>query len=132
MKIHHVLHALLLAHLLHLATTLPSPQPQQDFENWPADWPTNVILTAGDQFLGMLIPKDGNLHQLSEFRCLELPAYAVGPCNTPSVDLIGVAAGSGPCSFSGYDGFNQTLPGLAGDGFYTVGPPQALIQVACG
>ena len=132
MKIHHVLHALLHAHLSPFATSLPSPEPQQTFENWPADWPTNVILTAGDQFLGTLIPQDGTLHQLAEFTCLELPAYAVGPCNTPSVDQIGIAVGSGPCTFLGRDGFSQILSGLAGEGFYTVGPPQALIQVACG
>ena len=127
MKIHHVLHALLHAHLSQLASSFPSPEPQQNFENWPADWPTNVVLTAGDQSLGTLIPPDATLHQLAEFTCLELPAYA-----TPSVDLIGIAAGSGPCTFLGRDGFSQTLSGLAGEGFYTVGPPQALIQVACG
>ena len=132
MKIHPVWHALLHAHLSQLATSHPSPQPQQSFESWPADWPTNVILMAGDQLLGTLIPRDGTLHQLAEFTCLELPAYAVGPCNTLSVDLIGIAAGSGPCTFLGRDGFSQTLPGLAGEGFYTVGPPQALIQVTCG
>ena len=130
MKIHHVLHALLHAHLSQLATSLPSPEPQQDFEDWLADWQANLFLTAGDQYLGTLIPRDGTLHQLAAFTCLELPAYAVGPCNTLSVDSIGIAAGSGLCTFLGRDGFSQTLSGLAGEGFYTVGTPQALIQVA--
>ena len=65
MKIHHVLHALLHAHLSQLATSFPSPEPQQDFEDWLADWQANLILTAGDQYLGTLIPRDSTLHQLS-------------------------------------------------------------------
>jgi hypothetical protein len=97
-----------------------------------ADWPTNVVMQGGSQSYGAWIPPDGSWYDLCDIMCLDLPAYATGPCCHTTVDRIGVAVGNGPCSFVGADGFSATLSGDAGSGYYTVGPPQTLISAACG
>ncbi|KAK5195485.1 hypothetical protein LTR99_002007 [Exophiala xenobiotica] len=81
------------------------------------DWPTNVVMVGASQTYGMWVPMD---------------AYAEGPCNGVTIDQIGVVAGDGPCTFKGNDGYVETVPGVAGDGYYTVAPPQNIMFATCG
>ena len=97
-----------------------------------SDWPTNVVMLGGSQQFGMWVPPDGTWYNLCKIQCLDLPAYATGPCCSPTIDNIGVAAGNGPCSFVGWNGFSATISGASGSGYYTVGPPQTLVSAACG
>jgi hypothetical protein len=89
-------------------------------------------MIGGSQSFGMWVPPDGTWYNLGNIQCLDEPAYAIGPCNSPTIDQIGVATGNGPCSFVGYNGWSATLSGAAGEGFQTVGPPQRIMQAACG
>lgn len=128
--------------LLSLSLSTPLPNTSPNWNNLKSrtpltaaaftDWPTNVIMLGGAQEFGMWIPHDGNWYDLSSIQCLDLPAYALGACDSPTIDNIGVAAGYGPCSFVGSNGFRITIPGVAGDGYYTVGPPQTIQLAACG
>ncbi|KAK5050024.1 hypothetical protein LTR84_004144 [Exophiala bonariae] len=97
-----------------------------------SDWPTNVIMLGGSQSYGLYIPVDGTWYDFENIQCLGLPAYAIGDCNDITVDNIGVVAGNGPCSFVGNAGWAGTLQGNAGEGYYTVGPPQTIIRGKCG
>jgi len=97
-----------------------------------ADFPVNVIFLGGANQFGGWVPTDGSFHSTSDILCLDEPAGTTGACGIPTVDFIGVATGSGPCSFVGTNGFSATMQGNAGDGWYTVGPPQQIIMVACG
>ena len=97
-----------------------------------ADWATNVVMLGGSQSYGMWVPPDGTWYDLGTITCLDLPAYAEGPCNSPTIDNIAVAVGNGPCSFVGSNGFEATLSGAAGSGYYTVGPPQTIVSAKCG
>lgn len=96
------------------------------------EWPTDVVFAGGSQIYGMNVPKDGSWYDLGTIQCLGLPAYAIGDCNDMTVDNIGVVAGDGPCSFIGAAGFTITIQGAAGDGYYTVGPPQNILWAKCG
>ncbi|KAH0848411.1 hypothetical protein AYO21_05106 [Fonsecaea monophora] len=96
------------------------------------DWPTNVVMVGGSQTYGFWVPTDGTWYELGNIECLGLPAYAIGDCNDVTIDQIGVVAGYGPCSFVGNNGYSSTLDGDAGDGYYTVGPPQNIMAAACG
>ena len=89
-------------------------------------------MLGGAQQFGMWVPPDGTWYDLCNIECLDLPAYATGPCCSPTIDNIGVAAGNGPCSFVGSDGFSAVVSGNSGTGYYTVGPPQSLVSAACG
>ena len=97
-----------------------------------SDWPTNVVMVGGSQTYGMWVPMDGTWYDLGSIQCLGLPAYAIGPCNSITIDQIGVVAGDGPCSFIGVSGYTVTMPGDAGDGYQTVGPPQEILSAKCG
>lgn len=96
------------------------------------DWPTNVVMVGGSQNYGLWVPVDGTWYDFENIQCLGLPAYALGDCNDITIDNIGVVAGNGPCSFVGSAGWAGTLQGTAGEGFYTVGPPQTIIRGKCG
>jgi hypothetical protein len=96
------------------------------------DWPTNVVMLGGSQTYGAWIPPDGTWYYLSAITCLDMPAYATGPCDSPTIDQIGVASGNGPCSFVGINGWGATLSGEAGEGYETVGPPQRIVLGKCG
>jgi hypothetical protein len=96
------------------------------------DWPTNVVMVGASQTYGMWVPMDGTTYDLGQITCLGLPAYAEGPCNGVTIDQIGVVAGDGPCTFKGNDGYIETVPGVAGDGYYTVAPPQNIMFATCG
>lgn len=96
------------------------------------DWPTNVVMLGGSQSYGLWIPVDGTWYDFENIECLGLPAYAIGDCNDITVDNIGVVAGNGPCSFVGNAGWAGTIQGNAGEGYYTVGPPQTIIRGKCG
>ncbi len=89
-------------------------------------------MLGGSQSFGGYIPPDGTWYQLSTIDCLDLPAYAVGPCDSATIDQIGVAAGDGPCSFVGINGWSSTMSGAAGEGYMTVGPPQRIVLMKCG
>lgn len=89
-------------------------------------------MTGGSQTYGLWVPMDGTWYDLGSITCLGLPAYAEGPCDGVTIDQIGVVAGDGPCSFLGNDGYSATLPGDAGDGYFTVGPPQNIMSAKCG
>ena len=95
-------------------------------------WPTNVIFLGGSQSYGLWVPTDGTWYDLSNIECLGMPANAIGDCNDMTVNDIGVIAGNGPCRFVGMLGYSATIPGNAGDGYYTVGPPQNIMSAACG
>jgi len=106
-----------------------SPLSNDDFST---DWPTNVVMVGGDQTYGLWVPEDGNWYDMSTLTCLGVPADVEGPCNSITIDQIGVVAGYGPCSFAGADGYASTLDGDSGDGYYTVGPPQTISLAMCG
>jgi hypothetical protein len=97
-----------------------------------ADFPVNVIFVSGPAQFGMWVPRDGVFYSTASLTCLNMPAYTYGACSIPTVDQIGVVAGNGPCSFVGSNGFWNTIQGTAGEGFYTVGPPQVITYVSCG
>ncbi|KAK4938162.1 hypothetical protein LTR10_021321 [Elasticomyces elasticus] len=97
-----------------------------------SDWPTNVVMTGGSQTYGMWVPIDGTWYDLGSITCLGLPAYAEGPCDGMTIDQIGVVSGDGPCDFIGDDGYSVSIPGVAGGGYYTVGPPQNIMSAKCG
>ena len=97
-----------------------------------SDWPTNVVMVGGSQTYGMWVPMDGSWYDLGNIECLGLPAYAIGDCNDMTVNSIGVLSGDGPCSFVGNAGFSITIAGAAGEGYYTVGPPQNIMSASCG
>jgi hypothetical protein len=101
-------------------------------EAFADDWPTNVVMIGGSQTYGMWIPTDGVVYDLGTIRCLGLPAYAIGDCNDMTVDKVGVVAGNGPCNFEGWSGWKETIQGVAGEGYYTVGPPQNMKSAQCG
>jgi len=101
-------------------------------EAFSSDWPTNVVMVGGSQTYGMWVPTDGAWYDLGNIECLGLPAYAIGDCNDVTINQIGVVAGNGPCRFVGNAGYSATIPGNAGDGYYTVGPPQNIMSAACG
>lgn len=125
--------ALYLIALLFLRTV--SATPIHDFRpknlTQRADWPTNVAFMGGSESYGFFLPPDGNWRVLSSVQCLAIPSYALGPCDSPSIDQIGVQHGE-PCSFVGIDGWNATLSGTAGEGWTTVGPPQRIVWGKCG
>lgn len=101
-------------------------------EAFSTDWATNVVMVGGSQTYGMYVPEDGVWHDLGAIECLGIPANAIGPCNGITIDQIGVVAGYGPCSFVGNNGYSATLDGAAGEGYYTVGPPQNILSARCG
>jgi len=108
-------------------------QPRSPLTNTAfTDWATNVIMVGGPQTYGMWVPDDGQYHDLSTIDCLDTPANAVGACDSPTIDQIGVVAGYGPCTFIGVDGWTDTIAGEAGEGYYTVSPPQSIAQASCG
>ena len=92
------------------------------------DWPTNVVLYAGPQNLGLCLPLDGVWYDLGTRECYDLPAQAFGMCGDLVADGIAVADGNGPCSFVGEDGFFVTID----SGFQVIGPPQPLVSGARG
>jgi len=94
-------------------------------------WATNVVMLGGSQTYGMWVPPDGTWYDLGNIECLGLPADAIGDCNDITIDEIGVVAGYGPCQFVGNNGYSATIPGLAGDGYFTVGPPQNIMSATC-
>src|SRR4051812_21261312 len=49
------------------------------------DWPTNVIFDAGPEAAGFLLPRDGQIHGLENFKCLAIPSNSIGDCNHLSV-----------------------------------------------
>jgi hypothetical protein len=68
---------------------------------------------------------------LSSIICLDEPAYALGACDGPTIDMIGIASGTGPCSFVGINGWSATIPANA-EGYTVVGPPQRMVMAKCG
>jgi hypothetical protein len=95
------------------------------------DWPTNVIFDAGPEAAGFLLPRDGQIHGLENFKCLAIPSNSFGDCNDLSVSRIGVVAGTAPCTFFGADGFSVEI--TSNDkGFISVAPPQTILSAACG
>ncbi|KIX01441.1 uncharacterized protein Z518_09167 [Rhinocladiella mackenziei CBS 650.93] len=101
-------------------------------EAFSDDWPTNVVMVGASQTYGMWVPPDGTTYDLGNIECLGLPAYAIGDCNDITIDKIGIVTGYGPCKFTGNAGYSAILPGNAGDGYSTVGPPQNILTAACG
>ena len=91
-------------------------------------WPTNVVLYAGPQNLGLCLPLDGIWYDLVTRECYDLPARAFGMCGDLVADGIAVADGNGPWSFVSEDGFVVTID----RGFQVVGPPQPMVSGACG
>ena len=116
--------------LLLVASATPTLKAEARFLRPRADWQTNTVMLGGSQSYGFYLPDDGNWHDLSEFQCLDLPAYAIGPCDSPTIDQIGLLAGQS-CTFIGTDGWTATLSGAVGEGFSTVGPPQRVVMGKC-
>lgn len=128
---------LILQQQLVFSTPVPAPVPEAEALkatsfNVATDFPVNIIFESGPAQFGMWVPHDGVFYPTWSLTCLNLPAYTYGACSIPTVDLIGVVAGNGPCSFVGSNGFWSTIAGVAGEGFYTVGPPQTITYIACG
>jgi hypothetical protein len=111
--------------------TVRSPVSDDAFSS-STDWPTNVVMVGGSQTYGMYVPEDGTWYDLGTIQCLGIPADAIGPCNGVTIDQIGVVSPNGPCSFVGNNGYSETIQGTAGEGYYTVGPPQNILQAKCG
>jgi hypothetical protein len=86
-----------------------------------------VAFFAGPQIVSFYLPRDGNMYDLGNIECIDLPANAVGDCDDISVSWIGVVKGLGACQFIRLDGEILTT-----DDVVTVAPPQNILSASCG
>ncbi|KIW35981.1 uncharacterized protein PV06_11701 [Exophiala oligosperma] len=98
---------------------------------WKREEPSfNAVFFAGTESLGFFLPQDGEIYNLGNIQCFEIPAVAVGECDGVSVSAVGIAQGTGPCTFYGFEGAVVTV---ADDkGALPVAPPQGIQQATCG
>ncbi|RMZ83520.1 hypothetical protein DV737_g1614, partial [Chaetothyriales sp. CBS 132003] len=79
------------------------------------DWPTNIVMLGGTQQFGLWIQPDSGWLDLCDITCLDVPAYALGACCSPTIDAIGLAAGTGACQFVGISGWTATITDDVGE-----------------
>ncbi|RMD41591.1 hypothetical protein DV735_g3533, partial [Chaetothyriales sp. CBS 134920] len=94
------------------------------------DWPTNIVMLGGAQQFGTWIEPNSGWDNMCNVTCLDLPAYALGACCSPTIHAIGVAAGTGTCDFVGISGWTATISDDVGN-YTPVGPPQTIVSVKC-
>ncbi|RMZ87780.1 hypothetical protein DV736_g4990, partial [Chaetothyriales sp. CBS 134916] len=87
-------------------------------------------MLGGAQQFGLWIQPNSGWLDVCDITCLDLPAYALGSCCSPTIDAIGIAAGTGACDFVGISGWTATITDDVGD-YTPVGPPQTIISANC-
>ncbi|KAL6240408.1 hypothetical protein RBB50_012690 [Rhinocladiella similis] len=103
---------------------------EYDLERKREESSFNTLFFAGTESLGFFLPQDGETYNLGSIECFEIPAVAVGECDGVSVSAIGIAQGTGPCTFYGFEGAVVTV--IDDKGVLPVAPPQGIQQATCG